>query len=132
MKYKRLLPVLPFILLFFVLSFVVEMNVIAEYSVVTVVNRLLVPIVGVTCVTIAISKWSVKWAFTIIMLALIHLWRLWTDITIGRNFYKNIGEDHGTYWTSVLFMGLIMLWAIVIDVTGQKWNKNNGDKVVTN
>lgn len=61
MRYKRLLPAIPFIAIFMILNVTVEMNVIAEYSIVTYVNRISYLVIWVLCFAFLIPRYNWKW-----------------------------------------------------------------------
>ena len=128
MNYKKILPVLPFIVVFFVLSIFVEMNVSSESSPLIALNRALIPAVGILCVLITKSNISLRFIINLSAWALVVEILLFRDTTIGRSFYKGIGPYHGTYYTGIfyLLLTLFMFWGF--DVISRLLNRN-GRKV---
>ena len=104
MKYKRLLVALPFILTFLILSGVVEVNVISEYSIVIIVNRLLLPILGLACALIMLPKFKTKWCLSIVILFCVNMSRLIIETDLGRSCYSSGSEVHTSYYLSILLM----------------------------
>ena len=98
MKYKRLLVVLPFIVVFLILSITVEMNVIATYSVVTLVNRVLVQVIGLLCLAILIPKINWKWLILMTLNALSIVSVALYEEDIARNCFRKNEVFHGVYF----------------------------------
>ncbi len=104
MKFKRLLPALPFIIAYMVLSIIVENNVIADYSIVTKVNRLGVYFIWITSLAVIVPKYNWKWYLFIGWLYLCFILNVINDsLDFGVNKFMEF-EDHSTYKVMLFVM----------------------------
>lgn len=104
MRYKRLLPALPFIIAYMILSIIVEYNVIADYSIVTKVNRLGVYFIWITSLAVIVPKYNWKWYLFIGWLYLCFILNVINDpLDFGVNKFMEF-EDHSTYKAMLFVM----------------------------
>lgn len=98
MKYKRLLPALPFIIVFMILSITVELNVYSENSIVVMINRVLLPCLGLVSVAIVIPKINLKWVATFVVCLFGLCAQLRLDSGLGQSYINLSGPDHSSYY----------------------------------